>query len=487
MKSLMPFSAVNHLSHNKDKKLNILPSVVQRTVLYRKYADKLIINPDLTRALVSFQANKNTPFYRWLKYKEAFSSNFVRYILDKFKPVSNSTPRVLDPFAGAGTTLTTATKAGWQATGIELLPVGATAIQARLLADTINISSFRYHMTRLKKYPLNSSIPNDYSFPHLRITKGAFPKHNEEAISSYMAFLDGIRNADIRYLFWFACLSILEDVSFTRKDGQYLRWDSRSGRSLKSCFNKSTIHDFRTTITQKLYMMLEDIKQRNGGTFSNNVEVIEGSCLTELSQLPNAMFDLIITSPPYCNRYDYTRTYALELAFMDYNEEKVKNLRQTLLSATVENKTKRKQLANEYRLRNQEERYSAALNAYANQQALHEVLELLYDARDLGKLNNNNIPNLIENYFFEMNIVIHELSRVLAPGGRAVMVNDNVQYFGEEIPVDLILSDFAAGAGLLVDYIWVLSRGKGNSSQQMGVHGRNELRKCVYVWTKPIN
>jgi hypothetical protein len=65
------------------------------------------------------------------------------------------------------------------------------------------------------------------------------------------------------------------------------------------------------------------------------------------------------------------------------------------------------------------------------------------------------------------------------------MVNDNVQYNGEEVPVDLILSDFAVSAGLAVDRIWVLPTGKGNSSQQMGVHGRNELRKCVYIWSRP--
>ena len=92
---------------------------------------------------------------------------------------------------------------------------------------------------------------------------------------------------------------------------------------------------------------------------------------------------------------------------------------------------------------------------------------------------------MVENYFFEMSFVIHEFARVLAPGGHVVMVNDNVQYVGEEAPVDLILSDFAAGAGLRVDRIWVLPKGKGNSSQQMGLHGRNEIRKCVYVWSKP--
>ena len=63
------------------------------------------------------------------------------------------------------------------------------------------------------------------------------------------------------------------------------------------------------------------------------------------------------------------------------------------------------------------------------------------------------------------------------------MVNDNVQY-AIEVPVDLILSDFAEEHGLRTDKIWVLPKGKGNASQQMGVHGRNEIRKCVYVWEK---
>ena len=64
------------------------------------------------------------------------------------------------------------------------------------------------------------------------------------------------------------------------------------------------------------------------------------------------------------------------------------------------------------------------------------------------------------------------------------MVNDNVRYAGIGVPVDLILSDFAESAGLSTDIIWVLPTQKGNSSQQMGRHGRDALRKGVYVWRK---
>lgn len=64
------------------------------------------------------------------------------------------------------------------------------------------------------------------------------------------------------------------------------------------------------------------------------------------------------------------------------------------------------------------------------------------------------------------------------------MVNDNVKYNGLEIPVDLILSNIADEFSLKTEKIWVLPKGKGNSSQQMKKHGRTELRKCVYIWKK---
>lgn len=441
------------------------PCDAERVALHRRYARKLAINRDLTRALVSFQANRQVAFYRWLKYKEAFSSELVRYFLDRFQPRTGSTKRILDPFAGVGTTLTTASEAGWDATGIELLPVGTAAIRARLLADKIRLATFEHYLERIRRFPLESPSSNGFRFPHLPITEKAFPEPTERGLSAYAAFLETIEDRDVWLLFWFGCLSILEEVSYTRKDGQYLRWDSRSGRS-RSKFNKGIIYDLKAAILRKLEVMHEDIKIRKGRICCRNVRLIEGSCLTELPRLPDASFDLILTSPPYCNRYDYTRTYALELAFLGYDDRAVKELRQSLLSCTVENKTKRDYLAHLYRLRSQQGLYRAATDAFANQRALQEVLRLLCEARAKGELNNGNIPNLVENYFFEMNLVIRELSRILVPGGHVVMVNDNVQYSGQEIPVDLILSDFAASAGLQVDHVWVLPRGKGTAASK---------------------
>ncbi len=121
---------------------------------------------------------------------------------------------------------------------------------------------------------------------------------------------------------------------------------------------------------------------------------------------------------------------------------------------------------------------------YFSHPAMMEVNFVLDNLNELGKLNNSNIPRMVKNYFYEMLFIVYEMYRLLKMNGTVVMVNDNVRYGGEEIPVDLILSDFAAKVGFKINKIWTLPIGKGNSSQQMGEHGRSELRKCVYIWEK---
>ena len=57
----------------------IFPS--ERQKLFDQLADKLETAYNLSRKVVSFQANKDEPIYRWFKYKEGFSSALVKYFL----------------------------------------------------------------------------------------------------------------------------------------------------------------------------------------------------------------------------------------------------------------------------------------------------------------------------------------------------------------------------------------------------------------------
>lgn len=463
----------------------------EREKLLNHFKEKLEIAFHLNRQVVSFQTNKTAPIYRWVKYKEGFSADLVKHFLSEF---TNEPGKLLDPFAGSGTSLFAGQELGWDTFGIELLPVGTFIMKAREAVGKIDASRLA---KSIEKFRTSFSGVNDNRqyLEHISITKGAFPEETDRQLNRFLNYCSSIVEPDIQTAFRLAGFAILEEISFTRKDGQYLRWDHRSDRKLSGkSFDKGRIHSFEEAITAKLDQMVMDLSSSSEPclfgefdktkTLSNPVSIIEGSCLNELPGLPESYFDFVITSPPYCNRYDYTRTYALELVYLGLNTEEVRQLRQTMLSCTVENKEKVEILRRRYDMIEKAGVFERIMGVYESSPAMEEVNTVLEKLNEQEKLNNSNIPRMVRNYFLEMCFVVYELGRVLKSGGHCVMVNDNVRYGGEEIPVDLILSEFAENIGFDIKRIFVLPRGKGNSSQQMGEYGRTEIRKCVYVWQK---
>jgi DNA modification methylase len=469
------------------KSLFAIPESARNELLAR-FTDRVEINPSLSRALVSYQSNRRRASYRWFKYKEGFSAALVEYLIST---LDISTGTLLDPFAGSGAALFVASEPGLASIGIELLPVGIVATKARIAAINVPVAKLREAISKIESGQWRIPADPALSFKHLRITQGAFPDATELALSQYRTYLrDTIKSDEVRSILDFACLTILESISFTRKDGQYLRWDSRAPRKLPGkTFNKGQIHEFETALLSRLHEIAEDLSepklfQSIQKTKLPKLELHQGSCLDLLPMLLSNSCDAVITSPPYCNRYDYTRTYALELAYLGVDENQLKGLRQSLLSCTVENRSKLDALHAMYTANRANDRFKAAIHAFENQDALQEVLAILERKGARGELNNANVPRMVRNYFLESAVTIFEWARILKPGGKVALINDNVRYSGEEIPVDLILSDFAERAGFSTEHIWILGRGKGNSSQQMGAHGRQELRKCVYTWRR---
>ena len=447
------------------------------------FPDALIVDNALTRKLVSFQANKARTYYRWYKYKEAFSADLVEYLFRKYRVVEG---KILDPFAGAGTALFVCSSLGYHSEGIELLPIGQKIIQANMLARGANKQSIVSGLESwLFQKPWNAE-GEIKGFEVLRITHGAYPQETHYKIGRYLNELEN-EPSETQETLLFALLCVLESISYTRKDGQYLRWDYRSGRrNGKNPFDKGKILPFDEAILEKLNEIKDDINlgEGEGNLFSSmqediqagDVNLLKGSCLEVLSKLGSRAYSGIITSPPYCNRYDYTRTYALEHALLGVNEIGLANLRQAMLSCTVENKAKA--------LIDLNPTWKMAIGICDGLPLLQGILNYLDYKRDKKELNNSGIARMVRGYFYEMACVIQECYRVLDKDGMMFMVNDNVRYAGAAISVDTILSKIAEDIGFQIEKILVLPQGKGNSSQQMGRHGREALRKCVYVWKK---
>ena len=459
-----------------------LSEIERQSVALKCYFNaQLQSDRELSRAAVSFGDSKTEPKYRWFKFREAFSPHLVESNLATLRAHGH----VFDPFAGSGTTLFAASRIGWNASGIEVLPVGRFLVDARQVAGSLAPDEWARVREWRNSKPWNSTSQR-LELGEMKITQGAYPPQTKRAIESYLGALES-EGARVACVLKLALVCVLESISYTRKDGQYLRWDARAGRRVGARpFNKGPILDFDCAIEAKLTQIINDctgegappslFAEEEPQLAPGEIELHAGSCLDILPRIETASFDAIITSPPYCNRYDYTRTYALELALLGVSGAELIELRQTMLSCTVENRAKDLLYANPP--------WSGALDAAQQCEVLQTILDYLEEERAAGRLNNAGIARMVRGYFTEMACVIQECARVLQPGAPLWMVNDNVRYAGASIPVDLILSFIAQRVGFGVEKIAVLPGDKGNSSQQMGLHGREPLRKCVYLWRK---
>lgn len=401
-------------------------------------------------SFVSYVGNKNVPFLRLYRYKEAFSFHLVREFLRRFK--ADSDDYVFDPFSGLGTTMFTSMLKGIPSIGIDKLPL------AHFVSKTMPLF-LGLKQNELKEI-WKSLLPEIRSNEPARIAqdvsimKIAF---DEKTLLVLRKLKTAIENLTPPYCNMLLLLffSILEECSYTSKDGQFLRLE-RTKR----------ISDPIEAMKRKIAETEEDIQRMRliFPDFSPKDEIMPDCYLGDTRDLPKVEFrknpTIIITSPPYANRYDYTRTYSLELCFhFVKNFEELKAIRFGILRSHIESKI------------------------HKGEVPPHPVIREIIEVLGAKPLNNPKIPSMLTTYFIDMQNVIQEWASVMAPGGRVAMVVDNVRFEGEMVPVDLVLSEMAEEAGFSVTEI-ITARYKGNSSQQMKTYGKTPVRESVLIWER---
>lgn len=470
-----------------------------RRELEEKYFPLIEVTDDFNRKSVSFQLSKNEAIHGWLKYKEGFSADLVNKFLKEFGCKKGDV--ILDPFMGSGTTALVAILNDMNSVGYDILPMSKISILAKssvLLYDLSEIEKMIDLIT-------NTEFPASYTKKtnEISTTTDAYPNNNGVEIEYFTELIQESDYSDLtKNLFTLCTLNTLEKVSYSAKDGQYLRWDYRCPKIVaaekarieagKKPFvvrlDKGDIPSFKEAVIEELTKVTGDIKyiQKNSkSSFNTKCDFIEGSALFNLPLLPDNTVSGVVSSPPYCNRYDYTRTYALELAYLGKKDEDVRQLRQDLLSCTVENKSKRDSIRDFYIKINRLSDFEKVEDIIADCSALTETIEAL-KARSLkGEINNKGVLKMVEGYFYELAFIFFEIFRASKSGAGVAFVNDNVRYAGEVVQVDFITCALAEAIGFNIKKIYALKQKKGNSSQQMKKYGRVALRKSITVWEKP--
>lgn len=469
-----------------------------RDALEKKYEPILEVTKKFDRRSVSYQLSKKDALHSWLKYKEGFSADLVNILLDDMGAKPGDT--VMDPFMGSGTTALVCQMRGINSIGYDIMPISAVSIKAK--ADVL-----RYDMGEIKRLIeefSNLELPDGYTSttPYITITDTAYPEYNEKMIQYSTEWIQaGDFSEEAKNLFKLCMINSLERCSYTSKSGQYLSWDSRSKkviqanierekkgqRLLPKHYCREIVENIKEAVLEELRHVLDDIRliQSNGASETNaEIKFKQDSVLFELPELEDNILKGVITSPPYCNRYDYMRTYALELVYLGLGEETIKEMRQALLSCTVESKPKIVALKEYYKKIGAADRFDYIYETIQSNSVFKEILTALEKRKENGDLNNNGVLRMVEGYFTELAFIYAELYRVCKKGAMVAFVNDNVRYGGEVIPVDYLSTSFAEQFGFKPVKVYCLKQQKGNSSQQMKKYGRVALRKSVTIWEK---
>jgi len=120
------------------------------------------------RGPITFRSNETLPVHRWWPYVQGYSAEFVRGVLSGAEIGPGGT--VLDPFAGSGTTLVEARRAGALALGAELLAPAVLAARVKTAFELDGGLLFRRAEGSARAARVRSAGP----LPFLRETRRQF-------------------------------------------------------------------------------------------------------------------------------------------------------------------------------------------------------------------------------------------------------------------------------------------------------------------------
>lgn len=303
---------------------------IERLHLETQYAGQIKEELQLAR-FISYVGNKQVPLLRLYRYKEAFSFDFARTFIRRFRLGEGD--YLFDSFMGMGSTLFSAMLEGIDSIGVDKLPVAA------FVASTIPKFLEVDRGTLIQTYKkIKPEVPQAEPAPvamDVPLMQYAFNESNLQRLRKWKTVIEKDLQTPYREIFRLLFFSILEDTSFTSKDGQFLR--------LKP---DKIVSDPDTALQKKVLEAEEDIGRiqwfftKLNSHFKYLPQTVEGDAL-DLTKVPfKKPPTALICSPPYLNRYDYSRSYCLELCFhFVKNFEELKKIRFTILRSHIESKT----------------------------------------------------------------------------------------------------------------------------------------------------
>ena len=374
----------------------------------------------------TFQDNMKLPLHRWYRYTAGFSGAWVGYMLERGKREGRH--RVLDPFAGSGTVMVESMLHGVDSIGIESNPYVYNIACAKLQWADFDVESLTAACLNVLKRAKHMEVGRT-EYPELIYR--CFPSATLSKLDALKLSCLEIEDVKLRNFVWFVITSILRSSSpVGTAQWQYIQPNK----------TKAKVTDPFVAYQAKVEEVSADMYNLRGvfGECSESKIVREDA--RNISSVPNKWADMVITSPPYANNYDYADAMRLEMLFWgdvcgwkDLQEKVSVNL----VRACTQHVSLLKDNAVDYL-------ESDLLLPIKDE--IYETYSMMKEERE-GHGGKKNYHLMIAAYFYDMAKVFRSLARVTSDNCEMCFVIGDSAPYGIYVPVDEWLGRLAQAAG----------------------------------------
>jgi len=390
------------------------------------FVEELIAPEDLRHNKLR---EEDRAFHDWYRFVLSYPPHLVRAYISRLELEAGDI--VLDPFCGTGTTLVEAKKNGLGCYGIEAHPMAhfASRVKTNWSVDSDELVE---HATRVFKRACRALNGSNGDLKTLSLEQedllltnsiSPVPLHKALVLRDEILRTPGspVRDAELLAL---AFVSVFVASN--------LKFGPEVGVARERKLDASVLDAW----LDKVHEMASDLRGFRGFPHVDS-QCVNIDARGMLDGLSSGMVDGVITSPPYPNEKDYTRTTRLESVLLGFvkSKQELRALKQNLIRSNTRNVYRADDddlaVANNRRITaiaNEIERRRIALEKDSGFERLyHRVTRL---------------------YFGGMKRHFEQLKRVLKPGAKlAYVVGDQASYLQVLIRTGELLADIADEVG----------------------------------------
>ncbi len=405
------------------------------------------------RRLTNPGGNKVQPEDRavhdWYRFVLSFPPHLVRDYFSKLEIEPGE--QVMDPFAGTGTTLVEAKRAGFKSFGLEGNPMGyfACAVKVNwdvspdlLVADAERVAEAAAITLKLKKLPRDSLALYEETISAKANLRTLAPEAQKLILTDSISplplhkalvlrdELDRMASPSTKnHLRLALATAIVSDASNLHFGPEVGLGEKKEDAPVIQCW------------LNRVYIMANDLRFVSGK--KTHSEAHQQDARDPQAVVSRRTIDVVITSPPYPNEKDYTRTTRLESVLLGFikTKDELRALKQGLIRSNTRN----------VYVADDDDRWVSKF------QSIQKIASEIEERRlELGKTSGFErlYHKVTKHYFGGLARHFANMRQLLSPGARlAYVVGDQASYLRVMIRTGKLLAEIAEHLGYKVDGI----------------------------------